>query len=150
YFRIDVSVDLPLNGIVNELVISDTLDLDLNEVEDVNSAEFKFVVRNDFPSTVNVQAVILNAQNNPIDVIFEGDGILLDAAMLGVDGRTVNGETTIEYVNLPKDRINTIKEGKRIVLVASIDSKNVSDDYLWFYSDYEIDFKLGAILNLEN
>lgn len=150
YFRIDVSVDLPLNGIVNELVISDTLDFDLNEVEDVNSAEFKFVVRNDFPSTVNVQAVILNAQNNPIDVIFEGDGIILDAAMLGADGRTVNGETTIEYVNLPKDRINTIKEGKRIVLVASIDSKNVSDDYLWFYSDYEIDFKLGAILNLEN
>ena len=150
YFRIDVSVDLSLNGIVNELVISDTLDFDLNEVEDVNSAEFKFVVRNDFPSTVNVQAVILNAQNNPIDVIFEGDGIILDAAMLGADGRTVNGETTIEYVNLPKDRINTIKEGKRIVLVASIDSKNVSDDYLWFYSDYEIDFKLGAILNLEN
>ena len=126
------------------------MDFDLNEVEDVNSAEFKFVVRNDFPSTVNVQAVILNAQNNPIDVIFEGDGIILDAAMLGADGRTVNGETTIEYVNLPKDRINTIKEGKRIVLVAYIDSKNVSDDYLWFYSDYEIDFKLGAILNLEN
>lgn len=150
YFRIDVSVDLPLNGIVNELVISDTLDLDLNEVEDVSSAEFKFVVRNDFPSTVKVQAVILNAQNNPIDVVFEGDGILLDAAMLGADGKTVEGETTVEYVDIPEDRINIIKEGKRLVLVATIDSKNVSDDYLWFYSEYEIDFKLGAILNLKN
>ena len=150
YFRIDVSVDLPLNGIINELVISDTLDLDLNEVEDVNSAEFKFVVRNDFPSTVKVQAVILNAQDNPIDVIFEGDGILLDAAMIGADGRTVEGETTIEYVDIPKDRIDVIKDGKRIVLVATIDSKNVLDDYLWFYSDYEVDFKLGAILKLKN
>ena len=150
YFRIDVSVDLPLHGIINELVISDTLDLDLNEVEDVNSAEFKLVVRNDFPSTVNLQAVILNEQNNPIDVVFEGEGIQLDAAMLGTDGKTIAGETTIEYIDIPEDRINIIKEGKRLVLVASIDSKNVSDDYLWLYSEYEIDFKLGAIFNLKN
>ncbi len=150
YFRIDVSVDLPLHGIINELVITDTIDIDLIQIEDINSAEFKFIIKNDYPATVNVQAVILNGQNNAIDVVFEGDGIQLAAATLGADGRTIGGETTIEYVDIQEDRIDVIKNGKRVVLVATIDSRNVSDDFLWFYSDYEVDFKLGAIFNLKN
>lgn len=150
YFRIDVSVDLPLNGIVNELIISDTLDFDLSDLEDIESAEFKFVIGNDFPATVNVQAVILDALNNPIDVVFDTDGITLPAAPLGADGRTIKGEDFVEFVDIMSDRLETIKSGERIVLVAYIDSRNVTDDFLWLYSDYEIDFKLGAIFNVKN
>jgi len=150
YFRIDVSVDLPLKGTINELIVSDTLDFDLSEIEDVENAEFKFVIGNDFPATVNVQAVILDVNNSPIDVVFDGEGITLPAAALGSDGRTVDGDSFVEFVDIPADRLNTIKDGERIVLVAFIDSKNVSDDFLWLYSDYEIDFKLGAIFNIKN
>lgn len=150
YFRIDVSVDLPLNGIVNELILTDTLDFDLSEIEDVEDAEFKFVIRNDFPATVKVQAVILDINNNPIDQVFDGDGIILPAATLGTDGRTIKGDASVEYVDIPAERLDVIKEGERVVLVGYIDSKNVSDDYLWLYSDYEIDFKLGAIFNINN
>ena len=150
YFRIDISVDLPLNGIINELVVTDTLDLDLGELDEIENAEFKFVIGNDFPATVRVQAVVLDALDNPIDEIFESDGITLAAATLGSDGRTIDGDASVEFVDISSDRLNTIKNGERIVLVAYIDSKNVSDDFLWLYSDYEIDFKLGAIFNVKS
>lgn len=150
YFRIDVSVDLPLKGTINELVVSDTLDFDLSQIEEVEDAEFKFVIGNDFPATVRVQAVILDAQNTPIDVVFEEEGITLPAATLGSDGRTIAGDNFVEYVDIPAERLNTIQNGERLVLVAYIDSKNVSDEFLWLYSDYEIDFKLGAIFNIKN
>lgn len=150
YFRIDVSVDLPLKGIVKELIVSDTLDFDLSEIDDVETAEFKFVIRNDFPATVRVQAVILDAANNPIDEVFDGQGITLEAATLGNDGRTIKGDASIEFIDIQSDRLNTIKDGERIVLVAYIDSENVTEDFVWLYSDYEIDFKLGAIFQIKN
>lgn len=148
YFLINVNVELPLKGIIKELVVTDTVSIDIAKYDEVDSGEFKFVLRNDFPAEVELQAFVLDENEEVIDVLFEDEGLILEAADLGADGRTIPGSPTVQYLEVDNIRYNNIRNGAKIALIAKIDSEQVSSEYLWLYDDYSIDFKLGAILNL--
>ncbi|MBC7884616.1 MAG: hypothetical protein H7X99_04035 [Saprospiraceae bacterium] len=147
YFVVRVAVEVPFLGSVNNVVICDTLDIELDDAKDILSAEFKAITSNDFPADMKVQAYFLDDTGTNIDQLFSGDGILLPAATLQTNGKTLPGTEKIDFIDFDKTRFELIRKSKKLVLVATINTTGSDQKKeLWVYDHYGIGLKLGAII----
>jgi hypothetical protein len=146
YFLVSVDVELPLEGTVNNLVLQDTVDLDLSELDDVTSAEFKVVIANDFPADISVQSYFYDDNNVLIDSLFD-ERLLLPAAEVDQStGKTIYGQEEVTFIDFEVDRFEQLKNGKKLLMNVKINTEQASSGPLWIYNDYGIRFKLGAKL----
>jgi hypothetical protein len=130
---------------VNELVVSDTLDIDLGGIDNIESAEIKALITNDFPVEMRVQGFFLRDDNTVSKNLFEGEGIYIPGALLGPDGRTIPAKQQNYTINVDGPSFTTMKESKRIVLVGFLNTLGSErKESIWIYNDYGIDIKLGA------
>jgi hypothetical protein len=145
YFLANVAVEVPLNGSVNQLVVTDTLDIDLADFEEVRSAEFKAITSNDFPADMMVQAFFLDESGKKIDALFNGDGLTLSAASIQSNGKTTPGAEKTDYIIFDQERFEKIRKSKRLVLSGRFNTTG-SDikQSLWIYDTYGLGLKLGA------
>ena len=145
YFLANVAVEVPLNGSVNQLVVTDTLDIDLDDFKEVQSAEFKAITSNDFPADMMVQAFFLDESGKNIDQLFSGDGLKLASANIQPNGKTTPGAEKIDFITFDQPRFEKIRKSKRLVLLGSFNTTG-SDmkKSLWIYDTYGLGLKLGA------
>ncbi|MEM9545795.1 MAG: hypothetical protein AAGA77_07475 [Bacteroidota bacterium] len=146
YFLVNVDVELPLEGTVNNLVLQDTVDLDMSDFEDVISAEFKNVITNDFPADVTLQGYFFDGNNVLLDSLFK-ERLLLPAAEVNpATGRTSEGADVITFEDFEEGRFENLKSGKKILVNVKINTQQASSGPLWIYNDYGVRFKIGAKL----
>ncbi len=150
YFVVNVAAEIPLKGSVNQLVISDTFDIDLGDLDNVNAAEFKAISTNDFPANIKIQAFFVDENGMQIDQLFDGDGIKMNAAALLPNGKTTPGDEKVDIITFDKSRFDKIKKVKRLVVFGYVNTTGSDQKTaLWIYSTYGIGLKLGAILKLK-
>ncbi|MEZ4910058.1 MAG: hypothetical protein R2774_04255 [Saprospiraceae bacterium] len=149
YFKVDVAVEVPLLGSIQQVVLSDTVDSDLPDFEDVISGQLKFITKNDFPADVIFYVDFLDANNAIILSLFDNQGFVLKAAPLKADDTTGPSDEVITFEELDVNEINALRSSKRIVLTAKLNTTE-SDvkKPLWILDRYGVDIKLGAILNV--
>jgi len=145
YFLANVAVEVPLNGSVNKVIVTDTLDIDLEDFEEVHSAEFKSITSNDFPADMKVQAFFLDESGKKLDQLFLGDGLSLSAASVLSNGKTVPGSEKTDFIAFSHERFENIRKSKKLILLGSFNTTG-SDikKSLWIYDTYGIGLKLGA------
>lgn len=146
FFVINVAVEVPLNGSVNNVVLTDTLDIDLADYDEIISAQFKSITSNDFPAEVKVQAYFLDENGQRLDQLFNNDGIILPPASPLPDDTTLPGIDKIDFMEFDDARFANIKRAKKLAIVGAIntiDSENKKS--WWIYDNYGIGIKLGAI-----
>ena len=146
YFLVSVDVELPLNGSVNNLVLQDTLDLDLSDLdlEDANSAEFKNVIANGFPADITLQSYFYTEEGVLVDSLFESRLELPGASVNQGTGIANLAEERISYENFDATRLENIKKTKKMLVNVKINTNQVSGEPLWIYNDYGIKFRVGA------
>jgi hypothetical protein len=146
FFRVSVDVELPLNGSVNNLVLQDTLDLDLSDLDldDANSAEFKNVIVNNFPADITLQSYLYTESGVLIDSLFQ-TRLAMPGAPVDVNTGIANAtDEIISYEDFDGERLQNIKKTKKMLINVKINTNQVSDGPLWIYNDYGIKFKVGA------
>jgi len=80
FFSVNVSVELPVIGSLDDLVLSETFDYDLGDTaSEVKSAEFKLVVQNNLPIEVDLQAIFVDNDGVEVLNLFEDGPISLPA-----------------------------------------------------------------------
>jgi len=80
FFSVNVSVELPVIGSLDDLVLSETFDYDLGDTaSEVKSAEFKLVVQNNLPIEVDLQAIFVDNDGVEVLKLFEDGPISLPA-----------------------------------------------------------------------
>lgn len=148
FFKVFVAAEVPLYGYVQDLVLRDTLDFDIKDVDALQSGQLKIITANDFPAEIQLQVSFLNSLDEPLDVLFSNGGLLLPAAVLNSNGRTDKGKETINTVILSKERIDKIKDSKKIIVTGRLNSVNSQNGQsIWLYDDYDITLKVGAIFD---
>ena len=148
FFKVFVAAEVPLFGYVQDLVLSDTLDFDIKNMDDIQSGQLKIITANDFPAEILLQASFLKEESGQVDVLFDNGGLLLPAATLRSDGRTDKGKENIRTLNLPKEKLDKIKGSKKILITGKLNSVNSQNGQsLWLYDDYNITLKVGAIFD---
>lgn len=146
YFLVSVDVELPLEGTVNNLILQDTVDLDLSDLGDVNSAEFKSVIANDFPADITLQSYFYDENDVLIDSLFRERLVLPAATVDAASGKTLGGEDVVTFEEFEEGRFEALKAGRKVLVNVKINTEQASAGSLWIYNDYGIKFKLGAKL----
>jgi len=145
YFLVSVDVELPLQGTVNNLVLQDTVDLDLSDLEDGDEAEFKSVIKNNFPADISMQAYFYSETDDLLDSLFQ-TRLFLPGAPVDGTGLALDGSEVINFESFDQARFDNLKKGKKVLVNVKINTEQVSDDALWIYNSYGIDFRVGAKL----
>jgi len=147
YFIAKVAVEVPLFGSLSELVISDTIDVQLKELENVSEIEFKTITANDFPADLTIQAYFLDDNNRRLEQLFDSNGLTMAAANLLPDGTTSSGAEKTTITTFDNNKCKTIKTANKMVIVGTINTTNSNVKRpLWIYDNYGITFKCGAKL----
>lgn len=149
YFKIVASVDIPLKGIVSELIVTDTVEVDIADYDEVENGELKFVMHNEYPVEVKLDMYALDENGNTLDDLFEESSLSIAGADVDETGRTISAKETVQYLPVDSAKINRLKKASKIAIVAYMDSQEISDEALWIYDDYELDLKVGARLNIK-
>ena len=126
--------------------MTDTLDINLEDYNEIISAQFKSITSNDFPAEVKLQAYFLDENGQRLDQLFNNDGITLPPASALPDDTTLPGSEKIDFLEFDDARFNNIKRAKKLAIIGAIntiDSQNKKS--WWIYENYGIGLKLGAI-----
>lgn len=143
YFLVSVDVELPLNGTVNQLVLQDTIDLDLTDLTDGESAEFKNVIANDFPADITLQGYMYTKDGILVDSLFS-ERLFLPAAMVNGSGVASKGEEVTTFEDFDSARLDRVRQTEKLLVNVKINTNQASDGALWIYNSYGIDFRMGA------
>jgi len=146
YFLVNVDVELPLQGSINDLILQDTVDLDLDDLADVTSAELKTVIANDFPADITLQAYFYDDNNLLLDSLFAGRLQLTGADVDPATDRAFPGEEMVNFEDFTATRLENIKRGKKLLVNVKLNTGQGENGALWIYNDYGITFKVGAKL----
>ena len=144
YFLVSVDVELPLHGSINNLVLQDTVDLDLSDLEDATSAEFKNVIKNNFPADITLQAYFFDDNDVLLDSLFTERLFMPAAPVDGNTGKAAEGGEVITFENFESARFENVRKGKKVLVNVKINTQQAAAGPLWIYNDYGIIFKVGA------
>lgn len=150
YFVVRVAAEIPLLGSVNQLVVSDTIEITLPEVDNVQQAELKAIFSNDFPAEIRAQAVFLDDSNHILDVLFDGIGIEIPPAPLGSNNKTTQSTEKVHFLKFDKQRYEKVRKATKMVVSGYINTTNSEQkSSLWIYDQYGLGLKLGARIKVK-
>ena len=126
-------------------MLQDTIDVDLeiDDLDNANSAEFKNVITNDFPADITIQGYFYTSNGTLLDSLF-GERLLMPGATVDANNISIGGEEVVVFEDFDSDRLQTIKKTKKMLLNVKINTGQVSQDPLWILNGYGIEFKVGA------
>lgn len=149
FYEVNVAVELPLLASADEFTIRDTIDLDMSELSELDEAELKMYMRNEFPVDMDVQLIFLTPTGKIIDELFETPFRIEGAAMEG-GMRAADPAVQEETVLISGARLDEIMNARKLIIRASLSTNNDRTTPVWLLDTYDIEFKMGAILNRVN
>lgn len=140
----DVVLDfkLPLVGVVDRLLISDTTDFMSEgiDLEDIASGGLNLVIENGFPLELSVSAVVYDENWAEIDRLTDNTSIA--PAAVSANGRAESpGISTINYEFTPSELNEVLEEGRKIIFNFVLNTKP-EEKPVEIYSDYRVKAKL--------
>lgn len=143
YFSANVAVVLPLEGIIDNLELQDTMDINIAKYDEILSGELKSIVENEYPLDLNIQGYFLDEEGVTIDSLYE-DRYKIKGADVDSEGFALDPESQTTFTNITPVKWSNIRSSKRLVVNIKLDTKTINDSPLWIYDDYDIILKLGA------
>lgn len=151
YYAVQLNVEVPLHFSVNQLKLSDTLEISLPEAEVsyLDTAEIKLIVENNFPIDVTTQLYLLNDDNEVIDSIFDQGPIFLKGGTYDGTETLTNLDKQTFFIDFSSVKLDNLKNTSRILAQPTFQSTNQIGDFVWIYKDYGLRVKMGAKFSLE-
>lgn len=143
---IDMEVKLPLWGIINVFELRDTTDISVNDLPDeMEWVELKMNFSNGFPLNAQLNLILLDENNNPIDTLFPGQDNLLNAAP--VDPATsIAPEPAITSLveRLDNKKVDNLRKSTKLLIEARLNSyDHENETSVKILDTYRIGIDLG-------
>ena len=151
-FSVDLNVELPLWFKAQGFTYETTEDFDISDIENLERIEFKLITENGLPLQSNMQVFFEDDNGNVLGQLFDNTAPVISAASVDTDGKvTAPGEHT-EVVTIDESKLAQITSATKIRLQADFATGNDGADSARIYTDYDINFKMGAkaIIKKEN
>lgn len=149
--RVRADVELPLYGRINNLVISDTIpikvDNDFQKDYNLEYIIYKLNTENGFPFDCKLQAYFLDSTKTLIDsIIVTPNFLLLPSARINAATGRVTQPTKEFYMRkFEGTRLRNVIKAKYIVLYGKFNTTNVhSNQNIKIYKEYFVNAKLAA------
>lgn len=149
-FKVDVRVELPLNGVAQGLVIEDTVNFHLNDIKEVEWAKFRINTSNGFPLDANTQLYFVDSSYTVLDSLISPSEEIIRAAITDpITGMVSHPTTKITDEYFSKARMSNIYNAQKIIVRGVMNSPGSSNAAVQFYPDYILDVRLAVQVQLK-
>ncbi len=144
YYKVDIAVEVPMHLKANELVLTDTVDVDLSEdIGNVKSIDLVWNIRNAFPINTEFQTVFLDGSGNQILAYPANDWIEIVGTSSSEEGLSEVDSQNFR-TSLNKDQIEALKMAKKIAVLGRFNSAGVANgESIWLTSQQAIELNIG-------
>jgi hypothetical protein len=143
--KASIVLDIPMNVEPKNLSMIDTFGVDFEsfaEVENLEALNLNLIVYNGYPYTSNVEFILLDEANMPIDTLFNDENVALPGLLPDFGEKITEPSKTVFTKSLDKAALDRITYAKRAIVITSFNSNAVRPYTL--YDSYSIDIKLTA------
>jgi hypothetical protein len=137
FFTLDVNLDIPLRQKVNNLILSDTFEIEGMLPDGFSSAELKIITQNTYPINASFNLIFLDESNNVVERLFGNDPLLIEPS-----------DENTRFVDLDASQINILKNSKKILVEPLFDTSSISDDFVQFSDDEFLELRVGLKFKL--
>lgn len=141
---VDVITEVPLNGYINRLLMSEIYDFDGSFAEDVDNGIVHVSGYNTLPVDARIQAYFVDEANNVVDSLIYNKELLLSAAISDSEGNVDNPTNVEESFVLDRTRLAKIEKADRIRLVAILNTPDSPAQSVKFFEKNKLNIKLSA------
>ncbi|MBL4624106.1 MAG: hypothetical protein JKY42_03055 [Flavobacteriales bacterium] len=151
--KFDAEIELPMHGTIKNFTMIDTVGLDLG-LDNVVSLTLTTRIRNGFPLEFDITFYALewdtiNFVYNLTDSAYTGGNILIaESGVLDGNGRVTSKLETETDIILDEFQTRNFANAGRMIIKAVASTTNNGTTNVKFYSDYELEFKIGAIAEI--
>jgi hypothetical protein len=147
-FKVDVDINLPLEGTLKDIVFQDTIMFKFQEVEELQSLDLKLFFKNGFPIETKVQVYFADTMGYVIDSLLKDD-IILASALVGSNGRVTSATEKNTEINYPEEKILRLKKVRKIYVKGTTSTFQSGSKNVKIYSDYRLDLKIAGRAKLK-
>ncbi len=158
-FDIDVEINLPLHGNVQNYRFLDTLEFSMKEHEAgeiIEWIELKFVIDNGFPIDLAMQAYFLDENDNVLAGLFEDYEEIFKAAKVDTEGKVTEETREETIIFVEHDKIDEVADAEYIVVSFSAATQQESNPpkgsgdpfSVKIYDYYTVGVQLGTRVKL--
>lgn len=143
--KASVLLDIPMNVEPTNLSMIDTFGVDFEsftEIENLEALNLNLVVYNGYPYTGNVEFILLDEGNSPIDTLFNDETVALPGLIPDFGDKITEPSKTVFTKQLDKNSLDKISFAQKAIVVTSFTANAVRAYTL--YNSYSIDIKLTA------
>lgn len=150
-----VEIELPLWGYVHNFHSSDTVDFDFNDIygetQMISRLQLRLDMQNGLPVEALAQLYFIDENNIILDsLLYEDEGKIIAAADVDGDGRVLDFARKITILEMDRDRVEQIKETKKLVYRVQANSSDYDNQTLVkIYDDYRVKFDIAVEADFE-
>lgn len=149
-YTVYVAAEIPLQGTVNEVVVTDTLSFDPSFLKGVKKAGLKINLENTFPMDLTADIYFLDENRNRIYSLFSNESLYLVSPGLDASGKVKKGNLVKRGVALDQQAVETLKQARFVTIVGKIDTvENPSGEPVWIYDENGLLLQIGALIDYE-
>ena len=141
--NVTMEVDLPMHGRASNFLVTDTFDINLEEYDQVKSAEFKLVSENETALDVEMQLYFLDDANNVLDSLLTSVQSIIEAAPVDTDGNVTQTIQKTIILSYPEERFDILMNARKIALNAGFSTYNNGSVSVRLLADQKVDVRMG-------
>lgn len=153
-YKVSASIELPLWGKADFLILLDTMDFDyLNSTLPPPDEIEKLIVRtsitNSFPATAYPQIYLLDNNRLLIDSLFTGTEKIEGATDTNGDGIAEPHNQPPIDIDLPRSKIDNLFNARYLLVKGRLMTSDFPNTDVKMYSTYYLDYNVGVIAKLK-
>ncbi len=146
FFNINTSLKLPIHTRIDDLLLSETFDLNLESYDQITSGELILSIKNGLPLQTELQVLFEDAQNDYQDYLLEDQWTVIDASKSN-DGIEAQELQVFRYP-MNETSWEKIRQSKSMRINLKLNTENIdNDEYIWLYDYHGIDLSISATIN---
>jgi hypothetical protein len=150
-FRLDLEVELPLEGQISNFTMVDTekFSIDKSIIDNLSSGIIHISISNGFPLDVKMQIYFTDSAQVILDSLFDTDQLIIASGITNSNGRVTTPRIQPTLVSIDHDRLTKLTTAKKIVIRATVSTENSGATPVKIYSDYKLDVNLGLQVQIK-
>ncbi len=146
---VTLDAEIPIYGAANNFTVESSSEVDIDDLDKVESAEFKLTTDNGIPADLDIQIYFESATGQIIDSLFAIPHNLIQAASVNSNGDAVSNGRQTDYIDISPSRVKLLEEAENLLIHASFSTYNDGQEAVRILSTQELDVQLGLKIKTE-
>ncbi len=142
--KIELDVELPIHGRVNNLIASNEFVFDGSNFNDLDLALFRVVADNSFPFEVSLQVYFLDDTNTILDSLVTIDPVFIEAAPVDASGIVTGSVVKTTDIEMSDSKLANLQNSTKIVVFAIMNSSNNTTQSVKVLDTYKLQINIGV------